>query len=142
MNANRLAGQLADPAQAGVFHLPLTRAADIAAAARANRFRAARIDLADCDDKEAVLAAMATALEFPDWFGHNWDALADCLTDFSWSESPGYVLVFSGAGNFSGSAPDDFDTLVEVLSQASASWSELQVPFWAFILEPPAANDD
>jgi RNAse (barnase) inhibitor barstar len=136
MTASRLAAQLAEPAEAGVFHLPLARAGDIAAAARANGFRATRIDLAECDDKEAVLAAVATALEFPDWFGHNWDALTDCLTDLSWSQAPGYVLVLSGSGGFASLAPDDFDTLIEILSQASASWSELQVPFWAFVLEP------
>lgn len=136
MTATKLATTLAEPAEAGVFHLPLTKAADIAGAARANGFRTVRIDLADCDDKEAVLAAIGTALGFPDWFGQNWDALTDCLTDLSWSQAPGYVLVFSGTGNFAAVAPDDFDTLIEILSQASASWAELQVPFWAFILEP------
>jgi RNAse (barnase) inhibitor barstar len=135
VTATKLTATLAEPAEAGVFHLPITKAADIAAAARANGFRAVRVDLADCDDKEAVLAALGTALEFPDWFGQNWDALADCLTDLSWCQAPGYVLVFSGSGNFAAVAPDDFDTLIEILSQASASWSELQVPFWAFVLE-------
>lgn len=136
MTPEKLTATLAEPADAGVFHLPIGKAADIATAARANRFRAVRIDLADCDDKDAVLAAMAAALTFPDWFGHNWDALADCLTDLSWAEAPGYVLVFSGTGNFAGAAPDDFDTLIEILSQASASWGQLGVPFWAFVLEP------
>ena len=28
------------------------------------------------DDKAGVLDAFATGLELPDWFGHNWDALA------------------------------------------------------------------
>jgi RNAse (barnase) inhibitor barstar len=135
VTATKLTATLAEPAEAGVFHLPITKAADIAAAARANGFRAVRVDLADCDDKEAVLATLGTALEFPDWFGQNWDALADCLTDLSWCQAPGYVLVFSGSSNFAAVAPDDFDTLIEILSQASASWSELQVPFWAFVLE-------
>ena len=136
MTPEKLTATLAEPAEAGVFHLPIAKAPDIAAAARANRFRAVRIDLADCEDKDAVLSAVAAALEFPDWFGHNWDALADCLTDLSWSEASGYVLVFSGTGNFAGTAPDDFDTLIEILSQASASWGQLGVPFWAFVLEP------
>lgn len=136
MTAGKLTATLAEPTEAGVFHLPIARAADIAAAARANGFRAVRIDLADCDDKDAALAAIGTALAFPDWFGHNWDALSDCLTDLSWCQAPGYVLVFSGSGNLASVAPDDFDTLIEILSQASASWSELQVPFWAFVLEP------
>lgn len=135
MNSTKLTAMLAEPAEAGVFHLPAAKAGDIGTAARANGFRATRIDLADCTDKDAVLAAIATALEFPGWFGQNWDALADCLTDLGWAEAPGYVLVLAGTAPFAGAAPDDFDTLIEVLSQASASWGQLGVPFWAFVLE-------
>lgn len=83
-----------------------------------------------------MLAAIGSALECPDWFGQNWDAHTDCLTDLGWSQAPRYVLVFSGTGNFASLAPDDFDTLMEILSQASTSWAELQVPLWAFVLEP------
>ena len=41
---------------------------------------------------------IAQALEFPQWFGGNWDALEDCLTDLSWSKAAGHVLLFEGAG--------------------------------------------
>lgn len=34
--------------------------------------------------KPALLAALAKALRFPDCFGHNWDALDECLRDLSW----------------------------------------------------------
>ncbi|HRG72048.1 MAG TPA: barstar family protein, partial [Thauera aminoaromatica] len=43
-----------------------------------------RIDLAGCTDKAGVLARIATALHFQESFGHNWDALSDCLCDLSW----------------------------------------------------------
>ena len=33
-------------------------------------------------DKTGTLAAFATALGFPDWFGGNLDALNDCLGDW------------------------------------------------------------
>ena len=32
-------------------------------------------------DKETLHARIAAALDFPDWYGHNLDALMDCLTD-------------------------------------------------------------
>ena len=44
--------------------------------------------------KSELLKNIAQALGFPDWFGHNWDALEDCLSDLSWREAPGYVLLF------------------------------------------------
>lgn len=35
----------------------------------------------EADAKRALLSALAVALEFPPWFGENWDALADALGD-------------------------------------------------------------
>ena len=32
-------------------------------------------------NKDTLLTSMAKACDFPDYFGHNWDALWDCLTD-------------------------------------------------------------
>lgn len=32
-------------------------------------------------DKGTLLTSIARACDFPDYFGHNWDALWDCLTD-------------------------------------------------------------
>lgn len=31
--------------------------------------------------KDSVLNALSTAFDFPDYFGHNWDAAFDCLCD-------------------------------------------------------------
>ena len=39
------------------------------------------IDCGGCADKKELHARIAEALCFPDWYGHNLDALMDCLTD-------------------------------------------------------------
>lgn len=39
------------------------------------------IDCAALKDAAALHKALAEALEFPDWYGSNLDALYDCLTD-------------------------------------------------------------
>lgn len=39
------------------------------------------IDCGGIATKEALHAHIAAVLEFPDWYGHNLDALMDCLTD-------------------------------------------------------------
>jgi len=45
--------------------------------------------------KAEFMTAVADALSFPDWFGHNLDALADCLRDLSWLPAGEHVLVWS-----------------------------------------------
>lgn len=35
-------------------------------------------------NKDALLDAIAAELRFPDYFGRNWDALDECITDLSW----------------------------------------------------------
>lgn len=44
-------------------------------------------------DKCTLLESLATTLAFPPYFGHNWDALFECLRDFSWIRERDIVLV-------------------------------------------------
>ncbi len=39
------------------------------------------LDCADIPDKTAFHRMLAEKLAFPEWYGHNLDALMDCLTD-------------------------------------------------------------
>jgi hypothetical protein len=54
--------------------------------------------------KEKLLSVLAAKLRFPSYFGHNWDALDECLRDLSWlADQPRVVIVhealpFSAAG--------------------------------------------
>jgi RNAse (barnase) inhibitor barstar len=44
--------------------------------------------------KRDLLRAVAAGLKFPNYFGHNWDALEECLNDLSWlGQQSGIVLV-------------------------------------------------
>jgi RNAse (barnase) inhibitor barstar len=44
--------------------------------------------------KRDLLRALASGLKFPKYFGHNWDALEECLSDLSWlGQQSGIVLV-------------------------------------------------
>lgn len=46
-------------------------------------------------DKDSLLIAVAQGAAFPDWFGHNLDALADCLGDLSWRPGNKHALVWT-----------------------------------------------
>ncbi|MCR6627437.1 MAG: barstar family protein [Pseudoxanthomonas sp.] len=127
---------LADPARAGVFFVTEDDLGPLSAVGRDAGLLARRIDLSGCDTKSALLLRIATVLDFPQTSGRNWDALSDSLRDLSWLEAPGYVLLFEQAHELRDRAEADFDTLLDILDEASQSWATDEVPFWAFIALP------
>ena len=82
-------------------------------------------DIATAHGKGEVLAELARAIKAPDWFGHNWDALADALGDLSWQKAPGYVLLLRGE------QPSD-EILGDVLNATVEFWRLQGKPFWVF----------
>ena len=134
MNTEELADTLPQADRAGVFSLPAHDIGTLVDVATQRQFAVFRLSLSGCTESGEVLGRIGEQLQFPDWYGQNWDALADCLTDFSWRAVPGYVLVFEQLGDFRAAGDDDFDTLIEILSDASASWSVIGIPFWAFLV--------
>jgi RNAse (barnase) inhibitor barstar len=113
-----------EPGGAAVRQLPIGRAdADLLCAVAGERgFSAAVADLAGCHDKEEFLARVAVALDFPQWFGRNWDAFFDCLADLSWLPGDSHVLVLLNAVDLQGHAPESFDTAVSLMQEAGAAW--------------------
>lgn len=131
---------LADPALSGVYVVEASGTADFLAAAMALDFAAVVVDLAGCTDKEDALARLAAALKFPDWFGGNWDALADCLADLSWWPAAGYLLLLEHAAAWRAAEPEAFDTTLEIIEEAAQAWAVQHKPFWALLPEMEAAS--
>ncbi len=44
-------------------------------------------------DKQRLLVAVGRALDLPDYYGANWDALEECLGDLSWRAGPAWLLI-------------------------------------------------
>jgi len=118
--------QLSDASKSGVYRT--LRADDVLAAMRGGAVRLARIDLAGAAGKDALIARLAAALEFPEWFGGNWDALEDCLSDLSWFDAGGYVLLFEHAESL---PADERGILFDILASAASFWKERGRPFFA-----------
>jgi hypothetical protein len=111
---SKLLERLKDPGRSGVYRV--TRADEVLDAAQA------RIDLG-----QPAFDAFARALAFPGWFGRNWDALEDCLSDLSWLQADGHVLLLEGQ-------PDP--VLIEVLASAAQFWAGQGKPFFAVLVDP------
>lgn len=129
---------LADPALSGVYVVEASGSADFLAAAMALDFAAVAIDLSDCTEKQDALARFAKALQFPEWFGGNLDALADCLADMSWWPAAGYLLLLEHAAGWREADPEEFDTVLEIVEEAAQGWALQQKPFWALLPEMEA----
>lgn len=136
MSAIELDALLADPERAGAYFVDARDREALVEAGRALRFRVQAIDLRACTDTDAVLREIAEALAFPDWFGVNLDALADCLADLSWLAAPGYLLVVEHIGAWREQAADDVEAVVEILQDTAARWAADGVPFWAMLPLP------
>ena len=125
----KLLQRLQDPSRSGVYRV--AQPDEVADALRGSKLLVAQIPFAP---KETLLKTIAAALGFPGWFGHNWDALEDCLTDLSWREAPGYVLIFGNP-----TPGDDLGVLIDVLRASAEFWSERGKPFFALFIDPQGA---
>ncbi|MGW0906659.1 barstar family protein [Streptomyces sp. NPDC002853] len=88
-------------------------------AVRAAGLNALPLDLTGVSDKAAFMERCARALALPDWFGRNWDALADCLTDLGWAPAaPGRLIVVIGWQGYAEAAPQEWIVAQEVFTDA------------------------
>jgi hypothetical protein len=120
----KLGQRLMDASRSGVYRA--SGAASVVDAARE-----AALDLVRIDAQDALFERLAEALDFPAWFGGNWDALEDCLGDLSWRAGGGHVLVFDG---YPGGA--ELGALLDVLRSSAQYWAQRGRPFFAVFIDP------
>jgi hypothetical protein len=69
--------------------------------------------------------AIAAALDFPDYYGHNLDALNDCMRDvvshdYGWSpDSAGLAIVFTGYDAYAARSPRSAQIVLDILADHS-----------------------
>lgn len=125
---------LHDLNNAGVYAIGDGDESALAAAMRDAGLRVSRIDLDGVRDKRTLLARLAAQLDFPPGFGGNWDALADNLRDLQWlPAAAGHALFFDHVDALRSQPGKDFDTLLQILDEASQYWASQDVPMWAFL---------
>ncbi|MDQ6934695.1 MAG: barstar family protein [Actinomycetota bacterium] len=108
-----LAGLLAGHHQPGVYQWHAAfEPADVRHSVEHAGWRFAYVDGWTHQDKAELFAGVAEALGFPDSFGHNFDALADCLADVEDQT----VLLWDGWGPLARTDRRAFDVAVDVFS--------------------------
>jgi RNAse (barnase) inhibitor barstar len=122
----KLLERLQDAARSGVY-----RAASDVAVLEATR--GSQLDVVAIELSNDVFGVLAKSLDFPDWFGRNWDALEDCLSDLSWRQARGYVLLFR---DFEALDQDQLGILIDVLASSAEFWAGRGKPFFAVFIDP------
>ncbi len=70
-------------------------------------------------DKDALLAALGRALDFPDYYGGNWDALEECLNDLSWRGGPAWLVI-----RHADAIPGELlAPLLDIFAEAAEAWA-------------------
>ena len=128
---SKLQQRLKDSSRSGVYR---TRSDEVVLeVVRASGLRLADVPLAGVTDKDELLRRIAKALEFPQWFGGNWDALEDCLSDLSWRRADGWVVLLREFDSVQG---DDLGVLVDVLAGVAEFWAGRGKLFFAVFIDP------
>ena len=133
MNPGHYEALFADAGKAGVHHLPHGAIEDLLQGAASAGCLVLRVDLFGARNKDELLTVLGRDLRFPEWFGHNWDALTDCLLDMGWLPASGYVIILDRCDGIHGRAEKDFVTLMQIFQEAADNWREEGIPFWCLV---------
>jgi len=134
---------LGDAGRAGLYACDEAAGAALAADAVAAGLKVAAIDLEHAGSRAALLDAFADALELPEYFGGNWDALEECLRERSLlatadGQAPGLLLRLLDCASAADAAPDAFQMLLEILDDVVEDWRDRGVPCWVLaVTESP-----
>lgn len=87
------------------------------------------VDMKNVTRKQTFLSKMAEELKFPDYFGNNWDALFESLTDLSWLEAPGYLIIIKNMKIFEKQSSSHLLAIKRIFEAVTNYWESRQVPF-------------
>lgn len=120
MALDELVAAIGGDAGEAVLQAPVSLAEPLAARLREQGFFVALLDGAPVFGEETLFRALHQRCGFPAYFGFNWDALLDCLSDWSWEPAQGYVLLFRDLDLLEHRAPAVAETLLEIVREARA----------------------
>ena len=90
---------------------------------------AAVIDRAPVFSKDTLLHAIYQSCALPAYFGFNWDALVDALSDLSADEVKGYALILKSPEPLRERALEVYDTFLEVIDAVNERYAGEGKPF-------------
>ena len=89
---------------------------------------------AEATTKQQVLTMIAQSFQFPKYFGKNFDALSDCLTDLPHKAGPqpGFVVVLEQLPETPKFDKEAREKLLHVFRDAADFWADKKIAFRVF----------
>ena len=119
--------------RAAVYYLPDARRDTLAAAAKKAHLRVAQVETTQGMKSAELLEKLGKTLDFPGWYGANFDALNDCLSDPDCLPAKGIVLFIVGSAHLHKSDPEGLSTLIEVFQSAGSELRRHGTALWVLI---------
>jgi RNAse (barnase) inhibitor barstar len=125
---------LDDPANSGAYLAQgVVALKEIQRLALARDYAWFHIEGQKIEKKDQFLNHAAVAMGFPADFGNNWDAFEDCLTDLSWVDTKGFVILFDHFDTFLQHSGGQFETAMEVFKSAATYWRGQTCPLFVLL---------
>ncbi|MHC5860160.1 barstar family protein [Nostoc sp.] len=87
------------------------------------------LDGTKINSKETFLSKAAEAMQFPTYFGANWDAFDECITDLTWCPAERYVILYDHADIFAQADLTQYQIAVDILNSAKEYWEANNIYF-------------
>jgi len=75
-----------------------------------------------CATEALLHEELGAALQFPSYYGENWDAFDECITDLSWMPARWYLIHVAGVQDVAPKNEDAFRLFVWGLNYAGRAW--------------------
>ncbi|MCK5876522.1 MAG: barstar family protein [Candidatus Marithrix sp.] len=80
-------------------------------------------------NKESFFKEFNKKLQFPEYFGDNWDGFYDCITDLSWIKEDGsYLIIYENSFNFQSNNSENWKIANGILFEAVDYWKQQNQP--------------
>lgn len=109
----------------------------------------ARMRGQEMHDSDGVFTQFYETLRLPDYFGWNWNALRDCLTDLRWHSAKHFLVTLDDAHATLSGNPEEREILFHILNDTANFWAgkpelpgQEKVTFQAVLLCPPETQGE
>jgi hypothetical protein len=87
-------------------------------------FTVFELDASRVRTPDDLMSELARVVQFPSYFGRNWDATLDLLTDLSWIPAKGYALIITASDELARIGTQDLIRFVQVLGATIHVWRD------------------